>query len=286
MIYLILSIIISSSLYVVFKLFERYNINILQAILVNYIIAVLIGYFNSDVALSLVDIPKKPWFFGAFILGVSFISIFNIMGLTSQKNGLSVASISGKMSLIIPILAGVFLYDESLNVIKISGILLALVAVYLTCVNDDVHTNKGVFMYPVVLFFGSGLIDTAMKYFEKRFVPHSEIQIYSATIFMFAFFSGLLFVIYQLVTKQFKFHWRNILGGVILGVPNYYSIEFLLKAFKSNIESSTLFTINNVGVVLLTTLTGLILFKEQLQIKNWIGIGIAITSILLVAFAA
>jgi uncharacterized membrane protein len=50
-------------------------------------------------------------------------------------------------------------------------------------------------------------------------------------------------------------------------------------------ESSTLFTINNVGIVMLSTLVGLLVFKEHISRKNWIGIGLAIVSIILVTFA-
>jgi uncharacterized membrane protein len=63
-------------------------------------------------------------------------------------------------------------------------------------------------------------------------------------------------------------------------------MEFLLKALQTEgLESSTLFTINNVSVVILTTVFALLLFKEKLIKKNWIGIGLAIISILLVASA-
>jgi uncharacterized membrane protein len=70
-----------------------------------------------------------------------------------------------------------------------------------------------------------------------------------------------------------------------LGVFNYYSIYYLLKALRSDsLNSSTIFTINNVAIVMLTTLVGILFFKEKLIHKNWIGIGLAIISIILVAF--
>ena len=95
----------------------------------------------------------------------------------------------------------------------------------------------------------------------------------------------LCVVVSQIINGKFQFHWKNILGGILLGIPNYYSMEFLLKAFKTDIESSTLFTINNVGIVILTTVFALLFFKEKLIKKNWIGIALAVFSILLVSFA-
>ena len=77
---------------------------------------------------------------------------------------------------------------------------------------------------------------------------------------------------------------KNILGGVVLGIPNYFSIYFLVLALRSGVlESSGIFTVNNVAIVMLSTLTGIVLFRERLLRKNWIGIVLAVISIFLVA---
>ena len=60
----------------------------------------------------------------------------------------------------------------------------------------------------------------------------------------------------------------------------------LLKALQyEGLESSSIFTVNNVAIVMLTTLAGLLFFKEKLILKNWIGIAITIISIALVTLA-
>lgn len=284
MIYLVFSILISSFLFVIFKLFEVYKINTLQAIVTNYMVAFCIGILISDVKISIVKIPSQPWFFGAFLLGILFISVFNIMALTAQKNGLSVASVAGKMSVIVPVVFGVFMYDESLNFLKIFGILLALFAVYLTSVKEKSFINKGYLLYPILLFIGSGFIDTGIKFVETTYVPKGGVPLFSATIFLFAFVFGVVILIFKAIKKEFSFSFKNIVGGIVLGIPNYFSIDFLLRALQTEgLESSTLFTINNVSIVLLTTLFGLFFFKEKLIAKNWIGIFIAITSIVLMS---
>ncbi|MFD2565987.1 EamA family transporter [Pseudotenacibaculum haliotis] len=285
MIYLILSIIILSLLFVIFKLFEVLKIDTPQAIIVNYLVAGVLGIYLSDVSLELQEIPSQPWFLGALFLGVLFITVFNVMAITSQKNGLSVAAVAGKMSVVIPIVFGVIVYNESAGFVKILGILLALVAVYLASSKSDnqpVKTKN--LIYPVLLFLGSGCIDTTLKYVETTYVPEGGVPLFSATIFLIAFVLGLLFLIVPILRGEFKFQFKNILGGILLGVPNYFSIYYLLKALSTEgLESSTLFTLNNVGVVILSTLFGLLFFKEKLIKKNWIGIGIAIISIVLVA---
>jgi len=288
MIYLFISICISSFLFVIFKLFDVLKINTLQAIVFNYFVAAILGFFLSDISVSVQEIPSQPWFLGAFLLGFLFIAVFNVMALTSQKNGLSVASVSSKMSVVIAIIFGVWYYNESLGYIKVIGILLALVAVYLTSVKEkkEIVQKRISLLLPLLLFFGSGAIDTSLKYVETAYVQEGGVPLFSATIFACAFILGIIILIIQKVKGKFIFKFKNILGGILLGVPNYFSIVYLLKALSTEgMESSTAFTLNNVGVVILSTLFGLLIFKEKLILKNWIGIVIAIASILMVMSA-
>jgi len=285
MFYLLFSICISSFLFVIFKLFDVLKINTFQAIVVNYLTAAILGFYLSNNSVSFQQIPSQPWFLGAFLLGIMFILVFNVMALTSQKNGLSVASVSSKMSVVIAIIFGVWYYEESIGLVKLIGILLALVAVYLTSIkekNEIVKKNKD-FLFPVLLFFGSGAIDTSLKYVETSFVAEGGVPLFSATIFGCAFVLGVIVLLYQKVKGILSFEFKSILGGVLLGVPNYFSIVYLLKALSTEgMESSTAFTLNNVGIVILSTLFGLFIFKEKLISKNWFGIIIAIVSIILI----
>jgi drug/metabolite transporter (DMT)-like permease len=285
MFYLLISICISSFLFVIFKLFDVLMVNTFQAIVVNYFVAAVLGFYLSNNSVSFQEIPNQPWFIGAFLLGIMFILVFNIMALTSQKNGLSVASVSSKMSVVIAIVFGVWYYEESLGFIKLLGILLALIAVYLTSVKEKKETTvKQVsLLFPILLFFGSGAIDTSLKFIETRFVEEGGVPLFSATIFGCAFILGMIILLYQIIRGAFRLEFKNILGGILLGVPNYFSIVYLLKALSTDgMESSTAFTLNNVGIVILSTLFGLFIFKEKLIWKNWLGIVIAIVSILLV----
>ncbi|MDB2658098.1 MAG: EamA family transporter [Flavobacteriaceae bacterium] len=285
MFYLLFSICISSFLFVIFKLFDVLKINTFQAIVVNYLTAAILGFYLSNNSVSFQQIPSQPWFLGAFLLGIMFILVFNVMALTSQKNGLSVASVSSKMSVVIAIIFGVWYYEESIGLVKLIGILLALVAVYLTSIkekNEIVKKNKD-FLFPVLLFFGSGAIDTSLKYVETSFVAEGGVPLFSATIFGCAFVLGVIVLLYQKVKGILSFEFKSILGGILLGVPNYFSIVYLLKALSTEgMESSTAFTLNNVGIVILSTLFGLFIFKEKLISKNWFGIIIAIVSIILI----
>ncbi|WP_225036153.1 EamA/RhaT family transporter [Winogradskyella sp. SM1960] len=283
MIYLLISILSSTAIFVVFKLFKKYEINILQGIVVNYFTASTLGFLLYKGSISPTEIIASGWFIPAIALGFLFIAIFNVLGLTAQKNGLSVASVASKMSVIIPVIFGIIVFNESVGTQKIIGIILALIAVYLTAVKpkENVVLTQSIYL-PILLFLGSGIIDTSINYFA----PDDKIALFSATIFTMAAIIGTTLLIGKRIKTKIKFNFKSIPLGIALGLVNYCSIHFLLMALRlENTESSTLFTINHIAILALSTLTGLILFKEKIFKMNWVGIILALISIALVTLA-
>ncbi|MFQ3180969.1 MAG: drug/metabolite transporter (DMT)-like permease [Polaribacter sp.] len=284
--YLLLSILFSTGLIVIFKYFGIFKIDVLKAICVNYIVACSMGLLLAERKIPISEIYLEPWFGSALVLGALFVSIFFVMAMTAQKNGVSVTSIAGKMSVVIPVLFGIFLYNESVTFLKVIGILIALIAVYLSSVKEGISEKKGTLLFPVLLFLGSGAIDTLLKYIQVNFVADEDIPLFSAGLFGIAGIFGFTILAIRTIKKREAFGFKNMLAGIVLGVPNYYSIFFIIKALQNkNFESSTLFTINNVAIVILSTLVGLLLFKEKFSTKNKIGVALAILGIVLVTIA-
>lgn len=285
MIYLLLSILSSSLIYVVFKLLAKFKIQVSYAIVVNYLTAVVAGYLGHSKSFDVETITSSSWFWGALVLGILFITVFNLMALTTKINGLSAVSVASKMSLSIPIVFVIFYYNESASALKIIAIVLALIAVYLASVKDrkGISLQKGSIIFPVLVFFGSGIIETGIKFLEQNYVAKDDVALFSMTLFVFAASIGVLVSIYQFFFKKLKFTYKELLGGIALGVPNYYSVYFFIQALRGDLDSATVFLINNVAIVMLSTLLGITFFKEKILRKNWIGIALAVVSIILVA---
>jgi len=282
---LFLSILASTGLFVIFKYFQRHSINTLHAIVINYFTAASVGYLTHSGDVTIQGHLNAPWITGVFILGFLFISVFNVMGLTSQRHGLSVASVAGKMSVIIPILFSVFFYRESLSIFQILGIVLALVSVYLTATKaEGSYIVSHNLLLPILLFVGSGVIDTFLKYLETTTVSENDVAVFSAAIFLWAGVLGLVLSLFLSKNHKFSINLKTVLGGITLGVVNYFSLFYLIRAFQyRGMESAAVFTINNVGIVGLTTVLGLALFQEKLSRSNWTGIVLAALAIVMVS---
>ena len=282
---LILSVICSTLILIIFKLYATYGVQTLYAIIVNYITACCTGLFFYVGSVTFGDVLGRPWAWGTIALGVFFILVFNIIAKTSQVAGVSVASVATKMSLVIPVIFGVFLYQEILSTIQVMGILLALAAVYFTSVKKGARQiSKNALLLPLLAFLGSGLIDALIKYFEEVHLAEEELPIFSAVVFGAAALTGILFIGVNTFKKPLKVNPKNVVGGIALGIPNYFSIFFLVRALQNEqFTSAAIFTINNVAIVMLSTLVGVWFFKESMSVKNWGGISLAVISIVLVA---
>ena len=283
---LILSMVTSTLLVIILKYFSKFNINTFQAIVFNYIVCSSLGLAISDNSqLFTTQVVHQPWFYAAIILGCCFIGLFNLMGWTAQQYGLTAVSVANKLSLIIPVTLAFILYNEKITALKIVGILIALPAVYLATHKEEAQTqsrSKSGWIFTLILFLGSGFNDSVVNFTQKNYLQASQFSSFVILIFGVAALIGICLLLYKVLFMQEQLALRNILGGIVLGVPNYFSMYFLVKALAvKGWDSSAVFTINNVGILLLSAACGWIIFNEKFSLKNIIGIILACTAILL-----
>lgn len=292
MLYLLGSIILTSYLTLSFKVCEKYKVNIFQTIVFNYITCVITGsVVNGSFPIN-ETVINTPWFPWACVMGVFFVSIFNIIGFTAQKISVAVASVANKLSLIIPVVLSVYLYGESVAGWKLVGVILALLAVVLTCYQSkeqestkEAATRKWEYLLPLILFIGSGLLDALINHVQKQYVTEENKNAYLITGFLSAAVIGLLLLVIQYARGRQQFAIKHLLAGIIIGIPNYFSIWCLVRFLKeSPWQSSASIPVNNMGIVLFSSVVAWLLFKERLSKINWAGIALSLLAIYLIAF--
>jgi drug/metabolite transporter (DMT)-like permease len=286
LLFLIASIILTSWLTISFKIVERAGISRLQAIVFNYIVCVITGSIvNGHFPISF----NEPWFAWALVMGCCFISIFNLAAFVVQKTGVSVTTVAYKLSLVIPFVFSLYLYNEKATWLKISGVALALAAIWFTTRPANREKTKQVtwivWLMPLVLFVTSGLLDTMIKYVEQAYLKEHNQDSYLITAFFTAATAGVLVMLGLFITRRQRFEPKAIVAGIGIGVPNYFSIWCLLGALKGYAgNSSAIIPINNMGIVLFSALVAWLIFKERLSAVNWLGIVLSIGAIALIAF--
>ncbi|HKH63687.1 MAG TPA: EamA family transporter [Flavitalea sp.] len=290
MLYLIGSIVFSSWLTLSFKVVEKFGINNLQVIVFNYFTCVVTGWIvNGSFPINR-STPGEKWFPWALVMGTVFVLLFNLVAATAQKIGVAVASVAYKLSLVIPFIFSVYLYNEENTLFKTIGIIMALVAVVLTCYKPSASSGGGssgflIWFLPIILFIGSGLLDTMIKYVEHVFLNGSNNDYYLITAFLVAASVGGIALAILVAQKKQKLSWKAIVGGIAIGVPNYFSIWCLMRVLKMySANSSAIIPINNMGIVLFSAVVAFIFFREKLSLLNWAGIVLSLGAIALIAF--
>lgn len=278
---LLLSIQFSTILVVFFKLFAKLKIHNLHAIVINYITAAVTGLIIMP--FSLQQALTSPWWIHTLILGIVFVSIFFVMALTTQIAGMAVTSVAGKMSMVIPVMVGVLYFKEELNTWQWVGLAIAIIAVLaISYRKDHIKPSIWVILLPFILFLGSGFIDTYLNIAQKLFIQENEFVPFTSLIFLFAFISGFIFLSAQsLRTRQIP-TLRSIFAGVLLGIFNWGSLFFLLRALRfAEFPSAVVFAFNNIGIVITSAITGIILFGEKYRWINYAGIILSVLAIVL-----
>lgn len=284
MIYFFIALFFSSLIVVTFKLIDRFRLHLLTVVFLNYVAAASLGLSSTYCFFTTYNISDLGWFPFALTGGLLFIITFILMGVSTRHAGLAITSVAGKMSVVIPVAMGFLLLSERPTLFKVSGIFLALMAFYLVfgLRNDTAQgTKKHLSIYPVLLFFSTGLGDSLIKYAQVQAIG-SDFLPFLTVIFGVCLLLGILLLGYQKAWRENNFNWKNLLAGVALGSFNWYSTVFLLQAMQS-MEASVIFPAFNAGIVAIASLSGTLLFGEKLRPLNWLGIVMAIAATLIVA---
>lgn len=287
---MILGVVANVLLFLAFRSYAIFKIDNLQAIVVNYYVCVITGllFIGKPMLLFSVDFGAS-WSWFALFMGVQLIIGFYAASLTSQLLGVSVASIASKMSMVFPILFSLFfmkIESKSFSILNYTGMALAVCAIYLSSIrkaskSDLKLKRKYLLFLPFVVFAVGGLIDVSINYSNHSLVTTENEEVFPIFLFACAAFIGTVFLFFQ----KRKFEMKSLVGGIYLGIPNYFAIFLVYKAltvFQNN--GAVFFPIYNVGIILLSSFAAMILFKEKLSKINFIGLGLSVLALFFLSY--
>jgi len=294
--YLLASVTCSVTVAVLLKLARRYDVDVRQAIVMNYAVAALLCWavLKPDPAALLA--PHTPWAVLA-ALGVLLPSVFLAMAAAVRHAGIVRSDAAQRLSLFIPLLAAFLLFGEPVSGRKLAAILLAFGA--LACLlrrpsadagtgtgtgtGTDASTGtetapgRGIWLWPLVVWAGYGVIDILFKQ-----VARAGTAFASGLLLAFVLAGGLMLA--YLLARRVRWQRRHLLAGVALGVFNFGNILTYIRAHQSLPEHPALvFASMNMGVITLGTLVGTLVFREPLTRVNGLGIALALAAIVLMA---
>jgi drug/metabolite transporter (DMT)-like permease len=289
MLNLFLTTIFSVLLFVFFRASPKFGINSFHAIVSNYFVCIIIALSVNDINIIRQLDYTQYWVILSLCTGAIFPLSFYLMALAIEKVNLSVAGVANKMSMVIPVTFNFMFLQigaRDMKALNIIGICLALPAIFLASFkpSDDILTDgkkQNYFILPLLVFLTAGIIDTLINYISYHYLrSRTEQLLFPIFTFVSAALVGSLIVGGRVLIKNENIKMQSIIGGIVLGVPNFLSIFFMLKTLDDfNNDGAVVFPFLNIAIIILTSISGLILFKEKLSRLNIAGIVLALISI-------
>lgn len=292
MIYLALSILFSVLLLINFRLHPRFGVNTFQAIILNYPVCFLTGliflpsnqHFNPDFS--------QPSTHFAMLLGVGFVVTFLLSGASTQRMGMTATSLANNISLVIPVIFSLIILKSSqdFDALNYLGLLLAMFAVVLSTLKKEEKSEKrsvktADWLLPIAVFVMYGITNTAFNFLNARYVTASGNTIpFTLTILIGSIIFGTIVLTIRILQGKEKLQLKSLWAAIPLGIPNFLSFYFLLKAldaFQNN--GAYVLPIYNISVILLSAIIALIFFHEKLSKLNKAGLALAVIAIGLIS---
>jgi drug/metabolite transporter (DMT)-like permease len=285
---LILSIILTSCLFLAFTMFKKLNISLLQAICVNYSVCFIVGFSFLYFQTSNISTDILPSLMAGGLAGFCFLPIFWIMGRSTQELGVTITSIANKTSMVIPAVVMLsidpFLRSQ-FSMYKVAAIILSIGAIVLSNLKSknesQITESRSAYLYPFIIFIGGAMVDLGINLASYYTSPLHGAWI-PIGAFAAAAFSGIIVLSYQKIKWGEHLKFNSILGGIALGIPNYFSLHYVVQTLHEyHNDGATVYPLLNTGTILLNTFISILFFKEKINIFVAAGVIVAITAIFL-----
>jgi drug/metabolite transporter (DMT)-like permease len=284
MAYLLLAILCSAGLPLLFRAFDDWRVNLFWAIPVNYLACIVVGAIIAPAPPDVSALLSQPWFLLAMLQGFILAVNFYLLAYTAQRAGVSVAVLASRLSVAIPAILAFLLYGDSFNAVKTLGLAAALSSLYLcTATAQDFGVTRVWLrrLLPILVFFMFGCHFTLLKFTQARYLDSSSYHVYVTTSFFFAFATSVAIGLARIPTRV-GVRSGDLIAGGVLGLINYGAIYFLVKVLSlEGWQSSQLFPIYSVGVVSVSSLLAMILFKERLSRLKTFGLVVGLLAVAL-----
>jgi len=284
MMYLVLSVTCSVTVAILLKIARRHDVDVRQAIAVNYVVAASLCLAVLQPSLADLRQPATPWAILA-ALGVLLPTVFLAMAASVRHAGIVKSDAAQRLSLFIPLLAAFWLFDEALSAQKLWGIAAAFAA--LACLigrgsntgaasHESSHASVNHnWLWPLAVWLGYGVIDVLFKQMARAGTA------FAGGLLAAFILAGVVIFAYLLAVRA-RWRWRHAAGGLLLGLANFGNILFYIRAHQHFPDDPALvFSAMNIGVISAGTLVGALAFGERLSVRNWIGLALAVAAIVI-----
>ncbi len=305
MVYLALAVACSLAIVAIFKHSERRGLDRIALLTVNYAVAFAVAGLLLGVGVeeTVGGLGLHP---GLLALGVwtgaLFIGGFVLFSYAIRVAGMALATGVMRLAVALPFLASWLVWGEVPSAAQAVGLAVAGAAFFLIARREapasaghiagaspeqaEPGAKPGAWRVAAVLlllFLAGGVVDISMKAFDEVFAATSSRALFLLMVFGVAFGIGLVLVVHRGARTGLWPRGATVGWGVVLGLVNYGSAEFILQAI-ARLSGLFVFPVNNIAIVIGAALLGVLVWGERLSRANRLGLGLSVLALLLLGF--
>jgi drug/metabolite transporter (DMT)-like permease len=276
MIFLLFAIFCSVSIGILIHFSEVRKYHRISVMAANYWMASFLGYqLSSPITIRF---TYTEWILSV-LGGITFVAGFLAIMISIKQKGLAIPVTIMRLSVIYPVVISVLFWGERITFPIAFALILTFTSIGLFTVKENmkktiIHVREH--WIPVFLLITvMGMADTLTRALEYYGSPKK----FESYLFILFGTAGLVTSVLLFIQKE-KITGPSLLAGLLLGIPNYFTSHFILKAL-SQLQAVIVFPVFNLGVIVISVLFALILLKEKLTFYEKWGIVVAIPAILL-----
>ena len=291
MLYFLIAVACASLFSIMFKLCRLKDVNISQAMLVNYAVGALFCLCQvlaaskgvSDVSGFAGSLP----FFLAAAIGIFYVTGFIVRDYSTQKCGVALTTVSARSALAVPVVLSWLLLGDKAPFWP--AIVLVLVSLTLIAWPQGGFSRRdgegrlpGRLAILLELFIIYGFCDFSLKFVQHLVSASVPPALVTLVVFVSAFILSLAYCLVKGVFKKHIFTWRELLAGSLIGMANSACTVMVLRSL-GQMPATVFYPLYNVSVVLVCTLVGIFFFKERPSGLQIAGMVLALAAISILA---
>ena len=274
MIYLILAIASSALISVLMRISEKYSRSGMAMLAMNYLMCCVLGiaYVGGT------QLFPKAEGMGLTVLlaavsGVLYLAGFVLMHWNIPRNGVVLTATFMKLGVIVPTAVSILAFGENPRLPQLIGMALAICAIFLIQGRGEKGAGSILGLIAVMLAGGGG--DVMAKVFDETAPANLKNQ-----FLLYIFIVAFVLCVLLCIAKKQKPALMDILFGLAIGIPNYYSARFLLLSI-GEIPAMVAYPSFSVGTIIVVALVGVVCFKEKLNKRKLIALGVILAALVL-----
>ncbi len=230
---------------------------------------------------SLAALPPLGWVIScATGLTLSVSTICSLLAL--RGSSITLGALFSMAGLLIPMISGIFLYDQPVSLFQWGGVVALLAAAWLLAAASQ-QTNGRLTLRTLVLLVGSMTANGCTMLLQtlyKAYVPEGSVSLYSFLQFAIPAVLMLLFFLGSAgeTQKSFKFS-KKLLFATAASAVALFGISQTATVASETVPIAVLFPVSDGGGAVIAAIVAAVVYHEKLTVKSGLGILVGIVGV-------